>query len=61
MSDALSASRELLFVVGPFMEEEMAMTVRAMTRLVPLLPPAKRRVLKQWLAMVEQIRRLERR
>jgi hypothetical protein len=61
MSEALSASRELPFVVGAFMAYEMAMTVQAMTRLVPLLPPAKRRVLEQWLAMVEQIRRLARR
>lgn len=58
MSEALSGSRDLPFAIGPFMAEEIAMAVRAMTRLVPLLPPAKRHAFEQWLAMVEQIRHL---
>ena len=61
MSEALSGSRELPFTVEPSMAQEMAGTVRAMTRLAPLLPPAKRHALEQWLAMVDQIRHLERR
>jgi hypothetical protein len=58
MSEALSGGRELPFAVGPPMADEMAKTVRAMTRLVPLLPRAKRHALEQWLALAEQIRHL---
>ena len=58
MSEALSGSRELPFAVGPYTAGEMARTVLAMTRLVPLLLTAKRHVLEQWLALAEQIRHL---
>ena len=58
MSVALSGSRELPFAVGPHLADEMARTVRAITSLAPLLPPAKRHVLEQWLALGEQIRHL---
>jgi len=58
MSEALSGSRALPFAVGPYMAAEMARTLRAMTELTPLLPPAKRHGLEQWLALAEQIRHL---
>jgi hypothetical protein len=58
MSEALSGSRALPLAVGPQMAAEVLRTLRAMTELTPLLPPAKRDVLEQWLVLAEQIRHL---